>query len=91
MTAVPRIMYEVPSQRRHYRVSVPITVTFQDLPYQTKDWGIGGFRIPNVEFDTEDHESYECFIHIEFGDFNISFQTFACVIWRNEDSNEIAF
>ncbi len=43
------VEYEKPCQRRHYRVTAPLFVTYKANEYRAADWSIGGLRLENIK------------------------------------------
>lgn len=68
------VKHVVPSQRRHYRVTVPITIAIDGREYATLDWSISGFRIHTAQaFDPGSQR--HAYVKIPFHGFDVGFMT----------------
>ena len=43
------IIHEASSRRRHYRLTVPLTIVYKGKSYNTRDWSLGGFCLEKFE------------------------------------------
>jgi len=71
---------EPPSQRRHYRVTAPAVVVFDDVPYAARDWGLGGFCIERFERNATLGNRLPIQFALAFQGFEISFSAVAEIV-----------
>ena len=78
-----KISREVPSHRRHHRVSTPIDITIKDHLYSVSDWSLGGFKIDNWDdASVNDGDELECNFSLPFQGFFLAFNVHIKVIRR---------
>jgi len=69
------IEYEKPDQRRHYRVTAPLFVVFNDQKYRAVDWSLGGLRLEGIKGSLPDiGDLVEVEITLPYQDFKITFE-----------------
>ncbi len=90
MTATAQIHHEPPSQRRHYRLAVPVQIVIDGETYQTENWSIGGFLIMNFRGISNAGQIHHGHVQILFGDFRIGFETDFRVVRFNPQSRALA-
>lgn len=67
------IKHEAPSQRMHYRLTVPITIEIGGTVYKSSDWSMGGFRIENIDREMHADDIFDAVISVNFQGYAISF------------------
>ena len=70
---MPEVTRETPSQRLHYRLSVPIQVEVDGKLYKAADWSMGGFRLEGYDGPLKKDEIFNPKLLIDFRGFHISF------------------
>ncbi len=70
---MPEVTRETPSQRLHYRLSVPIQVEVDGKLYTAADWSMGGFRLDGYDGPLKKDEIFNPKLLIDFRGFHISF------------------
>lgn len=70
---MPEVTRETPSQRLHYRLSVPIHVEIDGKLYKAADWSMGGFRLDGYDGALKKDEIFNPKLLIDFRGFHISF------------------
>lgn len=69
------IRREPPSQRRYYRLAVPLIVTIGTQNYKTMDWSLGGFALANFAQSIAPGQEIIAAIAINFQGFHVTFDT----------------
>ena len=82
-----KVTRELPSHRRHHRVSTPIDITINDELYSVSDWSLGGFKIDNWNDESvNDGDELECNFSLPFQGFFLAFNNQIRVIRRKENT-----
>ncbi|MEW5850737.1 MAG: HlyD family efflux transporter periplasmic adaptor subunit [Myxococcota bacterium] len=68
------IKREPPSQRRFFRLTSPAVAVVKDVPYPTKDWSLGGFRIDDFKGEAVVGERVPAQFGLNFHGFSLGFQ-----------------
>lgn len=73
-----RVVKEIASQRRHFRIAAPIHITTlgdnePSEPHPTKDWSVGGFCLKNYIGNGRTGDQLDVKVDIAFSGFYISF------------------
>lgn len=84
---MPEVTRETPSQRLHYRLSVPIHVEVEDKLYKAADWSMGGFRLDGYEGALKKDEIFNPKMLIDFRGFHISFNQASKVVRAPRDGD----
>lgn len=69
------IRREPPSQRRYYRLAVPLMVTIDAHHYKTMDWSLGGFALADFAQIIAPGQEIVATIAINFQGFHVTFDT----------------
>lgn len=69
------IRREPPSQRRFYRLAVPLMVTIDTHHYKTMDWSLGGFALANFKQHVAVDQEIIATVAINFQGFHVTFET----------------
>ncbi|MDP6819796.1 MAG: biotin/lipoyl-binding protein [Alphaproteobacteria bacterium] len=85
-----KVHTDKPSQRRHHRVSAPLTVTIGERVYSAMDWSLGGYRLQGYHEKVEIGDIIESDLSIPFQDFNVSFHVKSEVVFVVKERDEIA-
>lgn len=86
-----KITREKPSLRRHHRVSAPLTITVDGIPYQADDWSLGGFALSAwTRDDLVEGSEFLCSLTLPFQGFQISFEAKAGVVRVRHDVQILA-
>lgn len=80
---------ETPSQRMHYRLSVPIFIEVDGKSYKAADWSMGGFRLDGYEGPLGKDELFTPEISIDFRGFHIAFKQESRVVRAPRDGDGI--
>lgn len=75
------IRRESPSQRRFYRLAVPLIVTINEVEYKTIDWSIGGCLLADFHSTAVTGHEFNATIAVTFQGFDINFETMVRVVW----------
>ena len=75
------IRRESPSQRRHYRLAVPLIVTIEGVEYKTIDWSMGGCLIGDYHGAEGAGDEVKATVGITFQGFDINFEVQSRVVW----------
>lgn len=86
---MPEVRRETPSQRMHYRLSVPIFATIDGKTYKAADWSMGGFRLEGYDGPLGVGDLFTPEISIDFRGFHISFQQETKVVRASKDGDGI--
>ncbi|MBU1040995.1 MAG: alginate lyase family protein [Proteobacteria bacterium] len=84
---MPEVTRETPSQRLHYRLSVPIHVEVEGKLYKAADWSMGGFRLDGYQGILKKDEIFNPKLLIDFRGFNISFSQASKVVRAPRDGD----
>ena len=82
--------YERPSQRRHHRVTAPLTVIIDGKRHKATDWSLGGFRLLGMEQDVTAGDTLDSVLVIPFQGFEVSFEVAARIVRRDPGTGELA-
>lgn len=85
-----QLVHERASQRRHYRVSAPLTIAIEGVPFNAADWSLGGFRISGYQGRLEVGDGAACLLSIPFQGFQVSFEARATVRRRDPRDGTLA-
>jgi multidrug resistance efflux pump len=80
----------IPSQRRHYRVTVPIIIGIEGAEYETLDWSISGFRLGGVEGRIKPDDIRNIQVRIPFQAFDVGFFAKARILRYDRITGELA-
>lgn len=84
------IKHEAPSQRMHYRITVPITVGIGQKEYKSADWSMGGFKIKGIDGPFETGTVIDCTISVNFQGYAITFDQKAKVVRHDPENRTLA-
>ncbi len=85
-----RVEHEPPSQRLHFRVQAPATITIDGVDYPAADWSLGGFLIDRFEGTVQAGEHLISILTINFQGFHISIRKEVVVVRVEADRSRIA-
>jgi multidrug resistance efflux pump len=88
-----KVRRENPSQRRHHRVTAPLSVTIAGgETYTTADWSLGGLCVSDMPAPYPDLDSeVPLSLDLPFQGFDIAFEVTGRVVRCDADTQEIAF
>lgn len=84
---MPEVKRETPSQRLHYRLSVPIHIEVENKLYKAADWSMGGFRLDGYQGILKKDDVFDAKLLIDFRGFHISFHQSAIVVRAPRDGD----
>lgn len=85
------VKHQAPSQRKNYRVSVPINISLKGQVYRTIDWSVTGFKLAKFKEDSlEVGQSIGINVYIPFQGFNVGFRTQARIVRIDTEHNTLA-
>lgn len=86
-----KIIREKPCQRRHHRVSTPLTLQIDSSNYEAIDWSLGGFRVRG--WQREDFNlgaEVACYFKLPFQGFDIAFEVTAKIVRFDNEHQHMA-
>jgi multidrug resistance efflux pump len=84
------IKHEAPSQRMHYRITVPITIGIGQKKYKSADWSMGGFRIEDIDGPFQSGTVIDCTVSVNFQGYAITFDQKARVVRYDSENKTLA-
>lgn len=85
-----RITRERPCQRRHHRITAPLTIIIDGHSYGAVDWSLGGFKISGSDITGyQVRDRINCYFKLPFQGFDIAFETTAVVVRRPANTHDI--
>jgi multidrug resistance efflux pump len=78
------IHHEAPEQRCHRRLTKPIGVVVQGLPYTASDWSLGGFRIAGFRGKASIGEELWVQVNVSYQGLEVGFTAPAVVVRRSK-------
>lgn len=84
------IKREAPSQRRHYRISLPAAVIIDNVRYNTKDWSLGGFCIDEFNGNATVGDNLQIKFVLNFNGYEISINNVIKVVRISADKHTLA-
>lgn len=81
---------EIACQRRHFRISAPISIRFSDTQktFKTDNWSMGGFCLRDINTQCAENTLLKATVLVAFGEFHIDFETEIRVV-RSDPENKI--
>lgn len=86
-----RVQHEPPSQRLHFRVKAPATVTIEGVDYPAADWSLGGFLVDGFGGAARPGDRLQCTFTINFQGFYIAIQKEVDVVRVEDNGTRVAF
>jgi multidrug resistance efflux pump len=84
------IQHVVPSQRRHYRVTVPVSIYIDGIDHSTLNWSVSGFKISGTRGRFSAGETRAVYIKIPFQSFDVGFISQARIRRVDNQAHEMA-
>ncbi|MDE3060483.1 MAG: hypothetical protein KGJ06_05680 [Pseudomonadota bacterium] len=82
--------YVVPSQRRHWRVTVPIVIAIGGKDYPSMNWSVSGFRVADITKTVRPGDYIDVYVKIPFHGFDVGFDANARVCRYDGHERELA-
>lgn len=86
-----KISREKPCQRRHHRITTPLSIKIDGESYSVADWSLSGFKINGcIRPDLVQDKEFSFYFSLPFQGFDIAFQGTAKVVRIFQQDNQVA-
>ncbi len=86
----PFIRHDAPSQRRHYRVTAPISATISGHHYPIANWSLSGFKIDDAQNRLQLYDIVTAYLKIPFHGIDLGFAATAKIVRIDDDKKGVA-